>query len=277
MGFLQKNPWCAFCGGTTPATTIEHCPQRSMFEKNQWPEGFEFPACHKCNGGTSDQDLLVSMLARFDVSSASRNADGKLDGIMKLANRQYPGLFERMRPSANEARRMNREAGIQPKSGQTHQETNVTKIPPELHEAVGVFARKLSKAVYYLETEAIFPNCGCLLLNWFTNSELQLGGDFPVFERLKAIYGTMPSFQRSRSDLSDQFKYKVSISENSEHMILQARFGGAFGLVIMGCTLPTELEATMNILGQEIEKESPLIVLQSFATTNDVQFKRSYA
>ena len=64
--FLKENPLCAFCGGAEAATTIEHCPPKALFKNKIWPEGFEFPACSKCNNDTSDYDLIVSVIARLD-------------------------------------------------------------------------------------------------------------------------------------------------------------------------------------------------------------------
>ena len=83
--FLLAHPVCVFCGGGAKATTKEHCPPRSMFQGRQWPEGFEFPACDSCNHGTSDQDLLVAMLARMDPFENQGNSDGRLAGIMDAA------------------------------------------------------------------------------------------------------------------------------------------------------------------------------------------------
>ena len=93
--FLTANPVCAFCGGCTPATTIEHCPPRAMFQHKQWPEGFEFPACEACNKSSSDDDLVVAMLARMDPFENKGNLDGKGPGIVAAVRQQYPGSSER--------------------------------------------------------------------------------------------------------------------------------------------------------------------------------------
>jgi hypothetical protein len=94
--FLIANPVCAFCGGNTPAATIEHCPPRAMFQRRQWPEGFEFPACEACNQDTGDDDLVVAMLARMDPFEDRGNLDGKGPGIMAAVSQQYPGIFGKM-------------------------------------------------------------------------------------------------------------------------------------------------------------------------------------
>ena len=85
--FLKTHTHCAFCGGSALATTIEHCPPRAMFQNRQWPEGFEFPSCKSCNLGTSDQDLLIAMLARMDPFRGKGDEDGKLTGLMRMTDR----------------------------------------------------------------------------------------------------------------------------------------------------------------------------------------------
>lgn len=261
--FLRAHPRCAFCGGEANATTIEHCPPRAMFQFRQWPEGFEFPSCEACNLGTDDQDLLVSLLARMDPFEEKGNLDGKQEGLMKLAHRQFPGLFEKMMLSASEARRRNRDLGLRPAPGQTHQETGAVKVPEEFHRAVCVLARKLAKGIYYSEAGRPFPNDACLLLNWFTNAELLRTGKYLLFDLLKELGGTAPPLQRSGKYLNDQFEYKLSLSPEKEFLVLQARFGNAFGLVVFGSAIPGKLEAIVTRLREQTERDGPFAILQS--------------
>jgi hypothetical protein len=234
-----------------------------MFQHRQWPEGFEFPACANCNLGTSDHDLLVAMLARMDPFEGSGDKDGKLVGLMKNVNAQYPGLFAKMMPSAVEARRKNRALGLQPASGQTHQETGIVKIPDELHIAVCTFARKLAKAIIYRETDRPFPTEGCLLLNWFTNADLMRDGRYVVFDLLKELPGHAPPLQRGGKYLYDQFQYKLSLSGEKDLFVLQAQFGKAFGFVVFGSTLPGKLELIVEQIREQTNRTGPFAVLQS--------------
>lgn len=94
QAFLKVNPLCIFCGGVESATTIEHCPPRALFQFRQWPEGFEFPACGNCNGNTSNDDLLLAMLARMNPFDNSSDTDGRTAGIIMSVLRQFPGIGE---------------------------------------------------------------------------------------------------------------------------------------------------------------------------------------
>ena len=261
--FLAAHPKCAFCGGVLQATTIEHCPPRAMFQNRQWPEGFEFPSCDSCNQGSDDEDLLVAMLARMDPFEEKGNEDGRLQGLMLSANKQYPGLFQKMMPSVSEARRNNREFGTTPMPGKTHQDTGVVKVPEELHVAVCTLAKKLAKGVFYRDAGTIFPNTGCLLLNWFTNADLIRDGKYVVFDLLKELGGTAPPTQRSGKYLGDQFEYKMTLAPEGTVFILQARFGSAFGLAVFGSITPGLLEDNVLRLREQTSSEGPFAVLQS--------------
>ena len=240
-----------------------------MFQFRRWPDGFEFPACAKCNQGTDDHDLLVAMLARMDPFHLTGDLDGRQLGLMKAVHKQFPGLFEKMMPTAREARQHNREIGIQPLLGQTHQEaSSMIKVPLEVHDAVCVLARKLAKGVYYRETGNVYPNEGCLILNWFSNEELVRGGKYPIFEILKKLGGSTPQLKRTGKLLNDQFEYNYSLSPDKAISVLQARFGNSFGLVVFGSTVSGQLEAIVERLRRDTGKEGPFAVLQSHTIAN---------
>lgn len=278
--FLREHQWCAFCGGDTRATTIEHCPPRALFQNRQWPEGFEFPACASCNHGTSDDDLLISLIGRMNPFAETGNQDGKQVGLFHSVDKQYPGFFEQMMPGAVEARRRNRGLGIVPRQGQTHQEAGAVKVPDELHEAVCSLGEKLGKGVFYNETGSAFPSDGCLLLHWFTNEQLFREGSYPAFDLLQHVEGKAPPTERAGKFLGDQFEYKLSLGSENTVFILQCRFGASFGFVEFGAVESGLLEARVEALREESGHNGPFAVLQSqtlqsvFEQTREDQARR---
>jgi hypothetical protein len=227
--FLLVHRICAFCGGNTPATTIEHCPPRVMFQNKQWPEGFEFPACQACNQGSSNDDLLIGMLARMDPFEDKGNLDGRAPGILAGVHQQFPGIFGKMM------------AGAHPLG------LPVAKVTDEMHDAVSVLARKLAKGIYWRDVGAFFPNDGGLMMTWYTNADVVRDGGHRLFESLKDIAGVVPRLVRSGKYLNDQFEYKLSISPDQTIIGLQARFGNGFGLIIFGSTSPGLLERNIQL------------------------------
>lgn len=263
--FLFQNPKCAFCGGGVVATTIEHCPPRALFQHRQWPEGFEFPACAACNNDTADDDLLVALLARMDPFENRGDLDGRSAGLIAAAHQQFPDLLRNMMPTANEARRNNKELGIRPKPGLTHQQAGVVHVTNEMRSAVSTFATKLAKAIFYREAGMIFPSSGCLLMTWFTNADLLQDGKYPVFDALAHVAGQEPPLVRAGRFLNDQFGYKFSLSPEKSVFVLQARFGNSFGFVVFGSTIQGMLERQLQEIAEASPREDggPFVVLQS--------------
>lgn len=261
--FLAANPICAFCGGVSASTTIEHCPPRAMFQDRQWPEGFEFPSCERCNRDSGEHDLLISVFGRMNPFEDLSNADNSLSGLVHLANKQFPGLLRKMMPSAIEARRKNREHGIVPLPGQTHQEAGALKVTNELNDAVGTLASKLSKGLFYREAQSVFPSNGCLAMNWFTNADLYRDGKYIAFDSLKELAGSSPPTIRSGKHLGDQFEYKFTLASERTAFVLQARFSAAFGFVVFGGTIPGVIESGITRLRDQTGRSGPFAILQS--------------
>ncbi|QJD89897.1 hypothetical protein HH213_07160 [Duganella dendranthematis] len=243
--FIRHNPYCIFCGGTEPTTTKEHCPPKALFQNRQWPEGYEFPACIKCNNGTSNYDRMLAMLARTDFSGDAGNRDGKFPSLVAGVHAQDAMQIRSMFPSVREARTYNRRLGITPKHGQTHQQASPLKITSEMQTAVAVFSRKLAKALYFREVGTIFPSHGGLGLRWFTNADLLEKGHYEVFEMLEGLPGHAPTLKRGGKELNDQFSYKMTVCADVDMFVLQASFGSAFGLVIFGSGESGRLEGIM--------------------------------
>lgn len=266
--FFAINPTCIFCGGAEPATTIEHCPPKAMFDQKMWPEGYEFAACAKCNNGTSDQDLIIAWMARIDYTDLSAEGDLQTAGLLKAVHRQHPKLMKQLLPSAVEAKRTNRELGITPAPGKTHAEAGVVNITPEMKSAVHTFSKKLTKAVYRMHTQNIFPSDGCLMLGWFTNVEFVRESGFIPFSVMNEIAGVTPVIERSGKSLDNRFRYKFSVTGDSKLFALQAMFGNSFGLVVFGSTQPGQLEGIINKVRTSTDKVTgALTVLQSSLLT----------
>ena len=266
--FFSINPTCIFCGGIEPATTIEHCPPKSMFDQKKWPEGYEFSACEKCNCGSSDEDLIIAWMARIDYTDLSAEGDQQTAGLLKAVHRQHPNLMKQLLPSAVEAKRTNRELGIKPAPGKTHAEAGVVNITPEMKLAVHTFSKKLAKAVYHMHTQNIFPADGCLMLGWFTNVEFVRESGFIPFNVLNDIGGVTPAIERTGQSLDNRFRYKFSVSDDSKLFALQAMFGNAFGLMVFGCTQAGQLEGIINKVRMSTDKMTgALTVLQSSLLT----------
>jgi hypothetical protein len=239
---------CIFCGGETPAPTTEHCPPRSLFLDRRWPEGFSFPACHKCNNGTADDDQIFSVLALAgeleNSSLRSDQAEKALEGFSK----KDPNLFDRMfEQTSRQGRRYARELGISPAKGQTYRDLPLLTITEEVHRSVGVVAGKLTKAIYFRHQSRIFPKKGGILFHWSTNAD-KLAGRKVALEAFGNIKGEQPLLVRDSKKLNDQFSYIYSSDETQTLHLLRADFGSSFGFI----TAFSQEQGRMESLLQEI-------------------------
>jgi len=248
--FLLANPWCIFCGGSTPATTREHCPPRALFIGKAWPEGFEFPACAACNGGTSDKDLLVAFLAHIDPDPTSTKGPSPTWlGLMKNVRQQVPGFLQDMRiESSTKARQAARRVGVKPLPGQTYRDLPFFNVPPLLADAVKTFAGKLTRATFFMETGEVFPRDGGILFHWFTNGSKVDENGMPIaLATFAPLASSQPKLTRSGQDLSDQFAVRVSLgTEDGDRIfLLQAAFRRTFGFVCIASTRPGQAEGML--------------------------------
>ena len=129
-----------------------------------------------------------------------------------------------------ESRRAARRLNIRPVSGQTYNDLGIVRITPEMDAAVTTLAGKLVTAIYFKEAGHIFPCSAGILLHWFTNATRLEHGSIPALD-ICNFSAAIPRITRNGKDLSDQFDYRVSLTEDAKMGVLRAVFGKAFGLV----------------------------------------------
>ena len=249
---------CIFCGGHELATTKEHCPPRSLFRGRNWPEGYEFPACETCNGGSSNSDLIVAFMANMNPNANSEESV-KGANLMRRAHKQVPNLLPEMfAMSAVESRAQARLLGMRPGPGQTYQSLGIANVTNEMQTAVESVAAKLTKAVYYMQTGSIFPRHGEIWFQWFTNAQLRQYGRIHILEAMATMAATSPALQRNGKDLKDQFDYKYSRDDTGDLHVMQVVFGDVFGLATIFSQVPGKLEKIeANIKSQLPHGASP--------------------
>jgi hypothetical protein len=73
---LAEQPWCIYCGGATPGSSVDHMPPIAVCDDKLRPVGMEFIACKKCHDGSRKPDqvagLSISSLCRGVTVSLTR-------------------------------------------------------------------------------------------------------------------------------------------------------------------------------------------------------------
>lgn len=221
---------CIFCGGETPATTIEHTPPRGMFVNRHAPQGYGFAACRACNAGSSDADEWVILLTAMDPTM-TRNRPG-YQALLKTARSlqgRHPDQFAILIGTASSRRRAAQAAGLLPPIGQARGELPIATMPPLMISSVKEFGRKLAKALHYKHTGRIVPASAAVHVQFFTNiSAIRRPFSSEMFDALDG----RPHVSRARIALGDQFNYRYACSDAGDLSAYICTFRKAFLLVL---------------------------------------------
>jgi hypothetical protein len=177
--FLKAHPICCFCGGTMPASTIDHQPAKIVFPDKLRPKGLEFPACSDCNRQTSADEALLAFVCRFVGSRRSNAARdfNRLKDIVSYVEGAFPGLLQRMRGH----RVWVKERGVLVRGGA------IDVNQPEVNVGLCRIAAKLALAIYY-ETQSSPAAHNCLINTQWTHSQ-----NAETFANVKNIIQAMPA------------------------------------------------------------------------------------
>lgn len=211
--FLTKHPVCCYCGGQVTATTQDHFPPRSLFHFRQWPEGYVFPACVRCNNATSADEMLVSMIARARPSNAEQAASDELAKIMRAVAEKFPDVHKSMIPNANQVKGWLRKNNFVLPYGMTTADVPILSLKhPEITTAIHLFSTKLFCSLYYMHTGQVLPLTGGVIFRWHSN-EKPLDEVLPA-DLLNPLLTQFPKLVRQGTSLHEQFFYRYAVTND---------------------------------------------------------------
>ncbi|MEI8264862.1 MAG: hypothetical protein WCI59_03860 [Betaproteobacteria bacterium] len=226
---FSKSRYCIFCGGSVPATTVDHYPPRATFRGNRASEGYVFPACSSCNSGSREADNWAGFLSMIDPSIewSSDELERNIKRLVSL-DRARPGLIrEVFGGTVIEKKAMARRLQMTRAPGQTYADLPIVKVPTAAQEWMDIFAPKLTKALHYEHTRRIPPLNVGLQYWWYTNAS-KLEGRIP--EIINGDFG-FPNVRRANVDLSPQFNYGYQVSTDGELGLFVIGFRFAFMII----------------------------------------------
>jgi hypothetical protein len=239
---------CIFCAALRPATTVDHQPARSLFDRREWPEGYAFPACEPCNQASKDAEHKLALLVR--VNSQREDDPVRRQEFRKFLvgmRNNFPGLLTPL--SANAKRRFFKTAGIERARGQALVDIHAVGIDAtsadELFETV---IEKLLRALHWKHTGNIVRDAMGIKFAWYTNaycSVFESDDDASFYRALPAA----PSIGRNGKDLSEQFFYRFGRDKTGEL--------SAFLIAFRDSIIVTGVVAQSDELLQEIRDQTP--------------------
>lgn len=226
--FLKENPYCCFCGGATKSEEPDHIPSRSLFNRRQWPEGFEFPACSLCNRETRSDEQVVAFLSRVFPNPKGEQYVGEFTKLCESIAHYRQDIVEELSPSLAQKKLSARKHNMYPGEGQTTNDLPLLHLGPLVNEAVLNFSRKLIMALYYKHAGKILPHSAGIGIRWYTNADI-LNGALP--DGLSRYLEKYPNIQRCKIDLQKQFNYGFAFSENRRMSVFLVNFRLSFSIV----------------------------------------------
>lgn len=204
---LAAQPNCIYCGGHTPATTVEHMPSRIIFDRKQRPKGLEFSACKACNDSTRKAESVIAMLSRVYPSDGDGFNTSEMRKITDKAFQHNPGLAAEMH--------MDQVQGLQRLGDKAMQLPSwhfVNLGGPIVSNALALFGKKLALSLHYEATKRIVPIGGAVLLIHYSNVDA-FTGDLPP--DLLQMFGPGKTLQMGRQEVSSQFRFATAYDGES--------------------------------------------------------------
>lgn len=192
--FLAKHPTCAYCSGSAPAGSIDHCPPISVFDGRHRPRGLEFPACSECHEGTRAIDQIVAVFSRV---LAPADAEPNRQEI----RRHIRGLFNNHPDIALLLGGTSRRQVML--EGREVYEVSIDD-PERIARIQEAFGARLGLALYHEQFGVPAPATARIGVGWYPNAKL-FGGDYP--EELVRAMGSPRTLSAGKFSVDAQFRY----------------------------------------------------------------------
>jgi len=227
--FFRKHPICCFCGGDAQATEPDHIPSRVLFDNRQWPEGYVFPSCVACNRETRHDEQVVALLSRIYPEADTLEKEKELNERIRAVAFNYPEIIPELMPTLNQKRKAIKKYNIEIPEGMASADLPALSFEgPLVNKAVTNFGRKLFLALYYKHTKDILTNESGIAILWFSNLQIE-NDELP--QNIATIVSNIPTLERCKTNLSDQFFYKYTITETKNLSVFIAFFRQSFAIL----------------------------------------------
>jgi hypothetical protein len=210
---LAEQPWCIYCGGETPGSSVDHMPPIAVCDDKLRPVGMEFIACKQCHDGTRKPDQVAGLFCRVYPTSPSPTARQQVTKMFAGLRNNQPEVFDELRPTREQLRFARSGAGVMADIG------GAFNVGDKTHQRIMQFGARGALALHHHLTGTIVPKTGLVWVVWHTNERL-ITGDMP-----DPFDGRLPPHQTlkaGRNTLEGQFDFSSRATEDgrmSAHMM----------------------------------------------------------
>lgn len=221
---LEQHPNCCYCGGATPATTLDHVPAKVTFWGKNRPAGLESPACDACNGGTKKLERAAALFSHIrmadDRTPAQQVEQREMAHKVRL---DFPGWHHEFHAVPEHEQATLLPPKVRPMT-----------VGPLMQEAMHAVAAKLAFALHYHKTGKIIPPTGFVAVHSDTNVTL-LARPLPT-ELLDAV-GPTEMLAQGEHTSEGHFAYRGAWMPDGSVSVFMAHLGEAFHFTMFGVGL----------------------------------------
>jgi hypothetical protein len=210
---LAEQPWCIYCGGETPGSSVDHMPPIAVCDDRLRPVGMEFIACKECHDGTRKTDQVAGLFCRVYPNSTSPTARQEIAKIFAGLRNNQPEVFNELRPTRRQLQFVRSATGVMADGG------GAFNVGDNTNERIMQFGARAALALHYHLTGNIVPKTGLVWVVWHTNEQLIMG-DFP--EAFAAYLPPHQTLRAGHNTLEGQFDFSSRITDDnrmSAHMM----------------------------------------------------------
>ncbi len=200
--FQKEHPLCCFCGGSQATETIEHAPPKVFFVNKLRPSGLEFPACARCNHGSSQHDQVAALIS-LTMGNAFRE--------VPEAERYWSKLLKGVKNNTPEAIQWFTAA-----SSRFHIRKNGLLVPMIkssfdkrlFSEYVYPWTAKQGFALWYEHSGGILTSQNRVWVQWLTNYSIIKSG---IPDELIRIAPNQSSLRQGKLNTEGVFEYLFNV------------------------------------------------------------------
>ncbi len=223
----MQYPWCCYCGGATPAVTIDHVPARISFWEKQRPPGLEVPACKSCNHGAALLEQVGAVFARISAQD-DRTPEQREEfrNLCAAVGRSFPGWQRELFPSSEQVKKATE------KFGDAAASVKAVNVGPLTVEAISTLGSKLAFALHYKHTGKIVPINGYAEVFFETNVSMH---DRELPANLVAELGAVHTLKQGSWTSDGHFAYRGAWIPDGTGSVFVCHLGKAFMLILFVC------------------------------------------
>ena len=216
---LNEYPYCVYCGGENPATTVDHIPPTGMFPKRDRPPGLFVPSCEVCNRNSRVVDDIAAFFTAIRMGSSEDSARHLAKQLQAMSN-NHPEVLIEGYPTIGQLRVSRQYAD---ETGQPFGAINMRG--PIISRRVYMFGAKCGLALHYNAKRQALPSNGKVGVLWYTNFDA-LKNEVP--QHLFKLLPERRSLGKGRRTAHGTFEFNSATTIDGNSTAHWATFGDAF-------------------------------------------------